>query len=80
MIVDYNLLEMQLLLRYLYSSQADWVPANLSFMHVDSPNTTSAVTYRLYGKESNSVSWEINDTVGSTTAVGSGVVLMEIAG
>ena len=53
------------------------VPFPLSVSHVDSPNTTSAVTYKIQLKEGTSGNWEINDANSLASAV---VILMEIAG
>jgi hypothetical protein len=43
-------------------------------IHLDSPATTSAVEYEIYGKQVSGNVWQINEASGST------ITLMEIAG
>ena len=60
--------------RYGYMANTEHVPFPVHYTFLDSPNTTSAVTYKMQAKEQDSGSWEIND---SQTGV---VIVMEIAG
>ena len=60
--------------RYGYMYTTTHVPFPVHYTFLDSPNTTSAVTYKMQAKEQYSGSWEIND---SQTGV---VMVMEIAG
>tara|TARA_R110002073_G_C9099523_1_gene548591 strand:- start:139 stop:588 length:450 start_codon:yes stop_codon:yes gene_type:complete len=60
--------------RFGYMANTEHVPFPIHFMFLDSPNTTSAVTYKLQAKEAVSGQWEINDTSSSS------VIVMEIAG
>jgi hypothetical protein len=60
--------------RYGYMLNTEHVPFSIHYTFLDSPNTTSAVTYKMQAKEQNAGNWEIND---SQTGV---VMVMEIAG
>ena len=63
--------------RWGYMANTEHVPFPINFMFLDSPNTTSAVTYKLQVKEQNSGAWEIND---SSVTAGAVAIAMEIAG
>jgi len=62
--------------RWGYNTVAGYQPAWFTFMYIDSPSTTSQITYSLDAKEAASATWEINDSVG--TGPGSMVMAMEI--
>lgn len=53
--------------------------ANFGAVYLDSPATTSAVTYRLYVKLDGGTAWEINSVFGSQQNV-STLTLMEVSG
>ena len=61
--------------RWGYRNTSNYAPFPIHFMYLDSPNTTSAVTYKLQAKEQNAGSWEIND---SSVTNGAVVIAMEI--
>ena len=65
-----------------YTSTTDYVPINWEFSYLDSPSTTSAVTYNLQIRLSGTGNVRHGDHSGSgVTPVNSGVtILMEIAG
>jgi len=62
--------------RWGYNTVAGYQPAWFTFMYIDSPSTTSQITYSLDAKEAASATWEINDSVG--TGPGSMVMALEI--
>ena len=60
-------------------------PGNLSMTHLDSPATTSAVTYGLYHRDQNSNALYVNRSVNDTdddaySRVASSITVMEISG
>ena len=63
--------------RWGYMDTSTHVPFPMHFMYLDSPSTTSAVTYKLQVKEQYAGSWEIND---SSVTAGAVVIAMEIEG
>jgi len=62
--------------RWSYNNTSTWTQGGFTFMYIDSPSSTSQVTYSLDAKEGASASWEINDAVG--TGPGAMVMAMEI--
>lgn len=65
-----------------YTANTDYVPINWEFSYLDSPSTTSAVTYNLEIRLSGTGNVRHGDHSGSgVTPVNSGVtILMEVAG
>ena len=65
-----------------YNGTANYVGQNVHFCQVDSPNTTSATTYKLmFGNEGNVGTASAQGDAGSATERGRGqIILMEIAG
>ena len=63
--------------RWGYFSGSGTAPASVTFMYLDSPNTTSATTYSINAAEEANGGWEIN---GESETAGAVVIAMEIAG
>ena len=63
--------------RWGYFAGSGHAPANITFMYLDSPSTTSEVTYYINAAEEVSGGWEINSEPETAGAV---VIAMEIAG
>ena len=63
--------------RWGYNTVSDWTPFPITFMFLDSPNSTSEVTYLLEASEQGSASWEINDSANTAGAI---VMAIEIGG
>ena len=61
--------------RWGYNENSEWTSMPISFMFLDSPSTTSEVTYTIQAQEQASASWEIND---SATTAGAIVMAYEI--
>tara|TARA_R110000787_G_scaffold285411_1_gene400930 strand:- start:72 stop:560 length:489 start_codon:yes stop_codon:yes gene_type:complete len=65
-----------------YSGSTTWSPIPWSMEYLDSPNTTSAITYKLQIRINSTGTIRHNDTAGSgvTALASSIVILQEIAG
>ena len=63
--------------RWGYFAGSGHAPANVTYMYLDSPSTTSATTYSINAAEEVSGGWEINSESETAGAV---VIAMEIAG
>ena len=55
--------------RWGYNENSEWTSMPISFMFLDSPSTTSEVTYTIQAQEQASASWEINDTATTAGAI-----------
>jgi len=80
-----NLLGMSMASLSHYSANADSTPENVFYNYIDSPGTTSTVTYRAYYTPQSTETLYTNRTVNAATTVGfergtSSIILMEIAG
>ena len=63
------------------SDSSEWMPMNNSFFYIDSPNTTSATTYKFQIYAHNSYTnmiWNYDGGVGTTAQIKSEVYLAEI--
>ena len=54
--------------RYGYNNTGTWSPFPITYIYLDDPSSTSAVTYTLDGQEQASAGWEVNDTGGTNSA------------
>ena len=63
--------------RYSYSNGTDWFPTPIAIQYLDSPATTSSVTYKLQSRTGADADFRINDNAATDSMV---VIAMEIKG